>query len=119
MLNDRKKGQESKSKKYRGKKPQNKTSPEPEAETDLQGRFADLEGCTFDLGPRAPETFTRTMKELERYLGETYSDRCHTSVMTETTATFPDLEIPTMTNLGTERSETDGDMGLMRTSARR
>ena len=52
--------------KYRGKKqPQNKQSLENETETDLQGRCTDLEGYTFDLGQRASEIFSRTMKELE------------------------------------------------------
>ena len=68
ILTDGNKGQASKPKKCRGKKPQNKPSPEPKTETDFQGRCTDLEGCTFDLGPRAPERFARTMKELERYL---------------------------------------------------
>ena len=36
------KGQASKPKKYRGNKPQNKLSPEPEAESDFQGWCTDL-----------------------------------------------------------------------------
>ena len=63
---DGNKGQPPKPKKYRGKKqPQNKSSLEPETETDFQGRCTDLEGYTFDLGPRASDKFYRTMKELE------------------------------------------------------
>ena len=63
---DRNKGQASKPKKYRGKKqPLNKPSLEPKTETDFQGRCTDLEVYTFDLGPRAPNRFYRTMKELE------------------------------------------------------
>ena len=50
------------------------------------------------------------MKELERYLGKTYSDSCQPAIMTETSANFPDLEMPTITELGTERSKTDGEM---------
>ena len=49
---DRNKGQESKPKKYKGKKPWNKPIPEPKIKTDFQGRFTDLEGYTFDLEPR-------------------------------------------------------------------
>ena len=44
-----------KTKKYRGKKHQNNTSPDPETETDFQVRCTDLEGDTFDLGSRAFE----------------------------------------------------------------
>ena len=40
--NDGNRGQASKSKKCRGKKPQNKTILEPEAETDFHGRYTDL-----------------------------------------------------------------------------
>ena len=50
------------------------------------------------------------MKELERYLGTTYSDSCQTSIMTETTANFPDPDMPTVTYLGIERHKTDGEM---------
>ena len=66
---DGNKGQASKPKKYIDKKPLNKPSPEPETETEFQGHCTDLEGYTFDLGPRASDKFSRTMKELERYLG--------------------------------------------------
>ena len=50
------------------------------------------------------------MRELERYLGATYSDSCQPAIMTETAATFPDPEMPTITDLGTERPKTDGEM---------
>ena len=64
---DRNKGQVSKPKKYRGKKQhRNKSSLEPETETDFQGRCTDLEGYTFELGPRASDKFSRTIKELEQ-----------------------------------------------------
>ena len=62
---DRNKGQASKPKKYRGKKPRNKPSPDPKTETDLQGGCTDLKCYNFDLGPRASDKFARTMKELE------------------------------------------------------
>ena len=90
-------------KKYRGKKPLNKPSPESETKTDFQGRCTDLEGYTFDLGPRASDKFDRTMKELEQYFGATYSENCQPAIMTETAATFPDLEMPTINDLGIER----------------
>ena len=50
------------------------------------------------------------MKELERYIGTTYSDSCQPAIMTETAANFPDPEIPTITELGTERPKTYGEM---------
>ena len=59
---DGNKGQTSKPKKYRGKKPRNKPSMEPETEYDFQGRCTELEGYTFDLGPRESEKLSRTMK---------------------------------------------------------
>ena len=63
---DGNKGQVSNPKKYRGKKqPRNKSSLEPETETDFQGRCTDLEGYNFYLGPRASEKFAITMKELD------------------------------------------------------
>ena len=99
---DGNKGQVSKPKKYRGKKqPRNKSSLEPETETDFQGRCTDLEGYTFDLGPIESDKLARKIKELERYLGKTYSDSCQTAIMTETDANFPDPEMPTITELGT------------------
>ena len=105
------KGKVSNPKKYRGKKqPRNKSSLEPKTETDFQGRCTDLEGYTFDLGPRASDKFARTMKELERYLGTTDSDSCQPAIMTETAANFPDPDMPTITKLGTERPKIDGEM---------
>ena len=50
------------------------------------------------------------MKELEQYLGATYSEIWQTAIMTETAATFPDTNIPTITDLGTEDPQTDSDM---------
>ena len=45
ILTDGNKGQVSKPNKYRGKKqPRNKSSLEPETDTDFQGRCTDLEG---------------------------------------------------------------------------
>ena len=60
---DGNKGRVSKPKKYRDKKqPRNKSSLDPETETDFQGRCTDLEGYTFDLGPRVSDKFSRTTK---------------------------------------------------------
>ena len=50
------------------------------------------------------------MKELERYLGTTYSDSFQPAIMTETAANFPDQDMPTIPELGTDRPKTDGDM---------
>ena len=104
------KGQVSKPKKYRGKKPRNKPILEPETETDFQGRCTDLEGYTFDLGPRASDKFSRTMKELEQYLGTTYSDSFQPDIMTETASTFPKPDMPTITDLVIKLPKTDGEM---------
>ena len=65
-------------------------------------------GYTFDLGPRASDKFARTMKELELYLGATYSDIFQPAIMTETVATFPGPEMPNITYLGTVRPKIDG-----------
>ena len=112
---DRNKGQVSKPKKYRGKKqPRNKSSLEPKTETHFHGRCTDLEEYTFELGPRASDKLARPMKELERYLGTTYSESCQPAIMTETAANFPDPEMPTITELGTERPKTDGEMTYLK-----
>ena len=50
------------------------------------------------------------MKELEQYFGTKYSDSCQSDIMTETAATFPDLEMHNITDLGIERPKTDGEM---------
>ena len=50
------------------------------------------------------------MKELEQYLGATYSASCQPAIMTETAATLPDPEMPNITDLVTERPKTDGEM---------
>ena len=110
-LTDGNKGQASKTKDYRGKKkPRYKSILDTKTETDFQGRCTDLEGYTFDLVPRASDKFSITMKELEQYLGTTYSDICQPEIMTETAYNFPDPEMPTITELGTERPKTDGEM---------
>ena len=110
ILTYRNKGQDSNPKKYRDNKPQNKIIPEPKTETNFQARCTDLKDYTFDLGPRASDKFSRTMKELEQYIGVKYSDRCQPTIITETVANFPDLEMPTITDLGIERPKKNGDM---------
>ena len=111
---DGKNGQASKPKKYRGKKPQNNPSLEPKPKTDLQGRYTNLEGYTFDLGPRASDKFAITMKENDRYLVATNSDIFQLSIMTETASTFPDPDMPNITDFGTDRPKTDGDMTYLK-----
>ena len=69
-----------------------------------------MEGYTFDLVPIASDKFARTMKDLEQYLGTTYSDSCQPATMTETAANFSDQYMPTITDLGIERPKTDGEM---------
>ena len=62
ILTDRNKGQDPNPKKYIGKKPRNKTTPEPEAETNFQGWCTNLEGWRFDLGTRASDKFPPKMR---------------------------------------------------------
>ena len=115
ILTDGNKGQASKPNNYRGKKQhKNKSILEPKTKTDFQGRCTNLEGYTFDLVPRASDKFFRTMKELEQYLGTTYSDSCQPAIMSETVANFPDPYMPTITELGTERPKTDGEMTYLK-----
>ena len=104
------KGKSSNTKNYRVKKTWNKPSLDPKANTDFQGWCTDLEGYTFDLGPRASDKFAQTIKEMERYLGSIYSDICQPAIITETTATSPEPRMPTITDLGTNRPKTDADM---------
>ena len=100
--------------KCRGKKLQNKPIPEPKTKTEFHCRCTDLEGYTSDLGPRLPENFSRTTKELEQYHRETYSDSFQTAIMTGTAATFLDPEMPNITDLGTERPKTDGEITYLK-----
>ena len=107
------KGQASNPKKYKGKKTQNKPSVDPETETDFQGRCTDLEGYTFDLGPRASEIVSITMKELDKYLGTTYSDIYQPDITTETAATLPNPEMPTITDLGIKSPKKYGKINYL------
>ena len=106
---EKRKGQVYKPKLYTGKKTQTKTQGlDLEADTDFKGRCIHLEGYVFDIGMRALYKLAKMMKELERYLGTTYGNRCYTAIMTETPATFPDLEMLTiMTDTGAESPKTD------------
>ena len=97
---DGNKGQAYKPKKYRGKKPRKDPSPETKAETNFQGQCTDLEGYIFDLGKRVPDKFSQIIKEMEQYLGTTYSDIFQPAIMTETLAALPDPEMPNIPDLG-------------------
>ena len=69
----------------------------------------------LDLGPRASGKFSRTMKELERNLGATYSNSCQPSIMTETPYTFPNPEMPTIIpDMGVENTKTDVEMTYLK-----
>ena len=69
---DENKKQSTKPKRYRGNKYRTKSQgPEIKSKTNFNGQGRDLEGYIFDFGPRALDRFTRTMKEMERYLGAT------------------------------------------------
>ena len=64
---NKKKVQAPRSKKYKGKKDRTKYQcPEPKVETDFKVWCSDLEVYIFDLGPRASDKFSMTMKDLER-----------------------------------------------------
>ena len=94
---DESKGQAYKPKMYRGKKMRTNTKvTELKTNIDFKGRWSDLEGYIFNIGPRSSDKFSGTMKELERYLGTTYSNICHTAIMIKTPETFPDPDIPTI-----------------------
>ena len=97
---------------YRGKKTRTKNQgPELEDETDFKGRYSDLEGYIFYLVPIISDKFTRIMKELERYLGATYSNRCHPAIMPKIPETFPDPEMPTIIpDTGVEHPKMDSYM---------
>ena len=86
---------------------------ELEAETNFKGRCSDLEGSgsIFDIGMRSLDIFSRTMKELERYLGSTYSNICQMAIITETTETSPNPEMPTITpDTGAKHPNADKEM---------
>ena len=83
---------------------------EHKSDTEIQSRCTDLEGYIFDLGQRASEKRFRKMKEMEKYLGATHSDRYQPSIMTETADTFPNPDIPTITDLDIERPKKDVEM---------
>ena len=54
------------------------------------------------------------MKEVEQYIGATYSDIFQTAIMSEIVATFNNPDMPTITDLGTERPKTDADMTYLK-----
>ena len=96
-------------KRYQSKKTSTKTQgPELESETDCKGRYTNLGGYIFYLGPRYLEKFARKMKEMEWYIGETYSGSCKPYIMTKTLETFPNPEMPTIIpDTGTKRPNMD------------
>ena len=94
---DESKGQAYKPKRYRGKKMRTNTKvTELKTNIDFKGRWSDLEGYIFNIGPRSSDKFSGTMKELERYLGANYSDSCQPAIITNTLETFPDPDMPTI-----------------------
>ena len=99
-------------KRYRGKKTRTKIQgPELKADNYFKGWCSDLEGFIFNLGPIASDKFSRTMKELVKYLGATYIDSRKPAIMTKTLVNFPDLEMTTIIpNTGIGRPKMDTDM---------
>ena len=82
---------------YQGKKNQTKNQgPELEDDTNIKGWCTDLGGYILDLGMRALDKFSRTTEELDHYLGEIYRDNCHPFIITNTSKTFPDPDMPTI-----------------------
>ena len=74
-------------------------------------RYSDLEVYIFGLGSKASENFAKTLKQLERCIGETCSDSFQPSIMTETPATFPDPDISLfILYMGVEHPKTDANM---------
>ena len=89
--------------------------PELKYEIDFKGQCSDLEGYIFDLGPIASDKFYRMMKEMERYLGITYRNRCQIAIINKTPDTFPNLEIPTIIPAtGVECPKTDAYMTYLK-----
>ena len=55
------------------------------------------------------------MKDVERYLGETFSDSCQPATMTETPSTLLNPEMPTIIpNTGVERPKIDVEMTYLK-----
>ena len=110
---EKSKGHASNPKRYRVNRTQRKTQgQEPEADTNFKGNCSDLEVYIFDLRPKASENFARMMKELERYLGETYRDTYHPKIKTDTPETpTPDPEITTIImDTSVKHPKTDANM---------
>ena len=69
----------------------------------------------FYPGTINSDKFDRAIKDLERYLGETYSNSCQPAIMTETPATFPEPEMPTIIpDMGIERLKIDMEMTYLK-----
>ena len=88
---------------------------ELKAETDFKGRCSDLEGYIFNIGLITSDKFARTMKEMERYLMETYNNRCHPAIITETPETPPNPDMSKIIpDTGVERPKTDTEMTYLK-----
>ena len=105
--NEEIKGESSKPKRYRGKKKRTKTQgPYIKADTDFKGWCSELEVYVFDIGLRALHKLSRTMNELEWYMGAMYINICQPETMTKTQATLTDPYIPTiMTDTDSENDQ--------------
>ena len=89
--------------------------PELKAETEFKGQWSDLEVYIFDLGPRYSDKFYSTMKEMEQYLGETYSYICQPGIMIDIQANFSDTWMPTIIpDAAFEHPKTDVDMTYLK-----
>ena len=118
ILTDEHKVKSPKTNMYRGTNTWiNTQGPELKADTDFKGWCSDLEGSSsiFDLGLRALDIFSRTMKDLEQYLGATYRNICQPAIINNTTETSPDPEIPTIIpDTGPKLTKTNGEMTYLK-----
>ena len=111
VYTDKNKGQESKPKRYRGKKTKTNTQgPELKSDTYFKGQYSDLERYIFDLGLISSKKFDRIMKDLERYLGATYRYSCQLASMADIPVTFSNPETTKITpDTGVKRPKIDVD----------
>ena len=85
--------------------------PDLEANTKFKGQCSNLEGYTFDTGPRALDNYTWKMNELDQYLGETYIDSSQPAITAKTPSTSPDPEMPTIIpDTGVKHNKNDANM---------
>ena len=115
-LTAKSKGKSPKSKNYKRKNTRTKSQgPDHKAENDFKRWCSDLEGYSFDLGPEASDKFDHKMKDMERHHGETYSNRCQPTIITNNQYTFTNPYIPkVILDTGVEQPKMDVDMNYLK-----